>query len=174
MNNLKRTLAVSASVDDRRPLVPGIGAEEAALTADHRRLDSMLRATQPGAIAPPADLQDRILAALEVTPHRRETVLATFLRSPARVASLAAACVALLAGTWLALPLLRPTVDHLAANSIGHSGLDPSLVFGLPERSEPAIRDTIDRSFEREAASLRSDTVRAADMVLAHLPLGRR
>lgn len=172
MNNLKATLAISAIIDDRRRSGPTLSTAESNVLADHRKLDSLLRSANVKTAVPPADLADRIIANLESVPHRRETVIAVLLRSPGRMAALAAACLAFAAGVWVLVPVLQPPAERLAASHLG--GLDPSMVFGLPERSEPAIKASLDNPYMQEAASLKNDTVRAADMVLAHLPLGKR
>ena len=172
MTSLKSTLAISATIDDRRRSGPELTPAEALVLAEHRKLDSLLRAANVARVVPPADLASRIAARLESVPHRRETVLAVLFRSPGRMAALAAACLAFGLCMWILVPVLRPPAERLASSNF--SGLDPSVVFGLPERSEPAIKASIDNPYMQEAASLKNDTVRAADMVLAHLPIGYR
>jgi len=174
MTALRTTLFLSAVVDDRRPNAPGASAQHEALISGHRQLDRVLRSSQAVLARPPADLAYRITERIAAVPHRRETVVAVLLRSPGRMAALAAACLALAACIWVLLPHVGPAESRLSASRGVGLGLDPSVLFRLPEHSEPALRAQIDDPYLQEAAFLRSDTVRAADMVLAHLPLGRR
>jgi len=171
MTAFKSALSISAIVDDRRATPDGLSPDESQNVSEHRQLDRVLRSSPAALALPPADLAQRINARIDSVPHRRETVLAVLWRSPARMSALVAACVAFAAGTWLLLPVIRPTPERFGNAYPMARTLD---LLDLPKRSDPALKQQLDDPYLLEAASLRSDTARAADMVLAHLPLGRQ
>ena len=176
MMNENAILRISHAVDDNLSMAGSNDADGprdiAATLRRQRAADAALRAGWTAAMVPaPASLTDRITAAIAVT------AVDTTGRGAAHawrawVGALAAA-VALAGGvTLLAVRMHTVTATGGGPAIVAESGSSPlaAALVNLDARPDPVLRRFED-PLVTEAARLREDTRRAAERVLAQLPV---
>ncbi len=179
MMNETEILRISAAVDDRTPRNDGHAALNDAADrfatefSRQHAADAALRAGWATAMAPaPASLTDRIDAAISA-PAPIARIHGGGLAGWRAWGGALAAAVALAAGVGiLAVRMHTVTTTEsggLAANASAASPLSAALV-NLDARPDPVLR-RIEDPLVAEAERLREDTRRAAERVLAQLPV---
>ncbi|MFZ4573269.1 MAG: hypothetical protein ACOYN0_02660 [Phycisphaerales bacterium] len=162
MLNRDDAVLVSEAIDDSRPLPAEAGESLRAEFVRQRRVDTLLRGSAAAVSHPsPLGLVDRIRAAVAET-EPDHLVAGRIAFGPFA----AAAAAVLLVGLSLYTTLPKTSSgSRLRGNAMR--------IIPIPSDPAAALGGTIESPLEAEARNLKEDTRRAADAVLAFLPISR-